>query len=89
MFSFPSLKVLPGGGPFQNGDGCVNFDDPDLNVGLPVFTIHGNHDDPSGEEDLSAIDVLAATNLINYFGKGTYVGFIIGLWGYGVMGFGG
>jgi DNA repair exonuclease SbcCD nuclease subunit len=26
----------------------VNFDDPNLNVSLPVFIIHGNHDDPAG-----------------------------------------
>lgn len=27
----------------------VNYEDPNLNVGFPVFSIHGNHDDPSGE----------------------------------------
>lgn len=32
----------------QNANGLVNYADPNLNVGLPVFTIHGNHDDPSG-----------------------------------------
>lgn len=25
----------------------VNYEDPNLNVGMPVFSIHGNHDDPS------------------------------------------
>jgi double-strand break repair protein MRE11 len=63
---------------------------------LPIFTIHGNHDDPSREvgaavtdgatdgsaaesgqggapsgrglELLSAVDILAAANLVNYFG---------------------
>ena len=25
-----------------------NYEDPNLNVGIPVFVIHGNHDDPSG-----------------------------------------
>ncbi|KAG5319523.1 MRE11 protein, partial [Acromyrmex heyeri] len=25
----------------------VNYEDPNLNVSMPVFTIHGNHDDPS------------------------------------------
>lgn len=26
----------------------VNYEDPDINVAMPVFSIHGNHDDPSG-----------------------------------------
>lgn len=26
----------------------VNYEDPDINVSVPVFSIHGNHDDPSG-----------------------------------------
>lgn len=25
----------------------VNYEDPNLNVGVPVFSINGNHDDPS------------------------------------------
>lgn len=25
----------------------VNYEDPNLNVAYPVFSIHGNHDDPS------------------------------------------
>lgn len=27
----------------------VNYLDPNLNVAIPVFSIHGNHDDPSGK----------------------------------------
>lgn len=38
-------------------------------MGLPVFTIHGNHDDPSGADNLSAVDVLSTCKLLNYFGK--------------------
>ena len=26
----------------------ANYEDPDINVAIPVFSIHGNHDDPSG-----------------------------------------
>lgn len=26
----------------------VNYEDPNINVAYPVFSIHGNHDDPSG-----------------------------------------
>lgn len=40
-----------------------------MNVGLPVFTIHGNHDDPGGADNLSAVDVLSTCSLVNYFGK--------------------
>ena len=27
----------------------VNFHDPNLNIAMPVFSIHGNHDDISGK----------------------------------------
>ncbi|XP_070675393.1 double-strand break repair protein MRE11 isoform X3 [Malus domestica] len=33
---------------FPNTFGHVNYEDPHFNVGLPVFSIHGNHDDPAG-----------------------------------------
>lgn len=39
---------------------------------LPIFTIHGNHDDPTrdgGPELLSAVDLLSVSNLVNYFGR--------------------
>lgn len=48
--------------------GRVNYDDPNLNIGIPIFIIHGNHDDPSGDGQYSAIDLLAAAGLVNYFG---------------------
>lgn len=54
---------------FQNKFGHVNYEDPHFNVGLPVFSIHGNHDDPAGVDNLSAVDILSACNLVNYFGK--------------------
>ena len=51
----------------------VNYQDANYSVGLPLFSIHGNHDDPSrdqgGGELLAALDVLAISNLINYFGR--------------------
>jgi len=50
----------------------VNYEDPNYAVGLPIFSIHGNHDDPSRDgntEPLSAMDLLSVTNLVNYFGK--------------------
>ncbi|GJR38158.1 double-strand break repair protein MRE11 [Tanacetum coccineum] len=54
---------------FANVSGHVNYEDPHFNVGLPVFSIHGNHDDPAGVDNLSAVDILSACNLVNYFGK--------------------
>lgn len=50
----------------------VNYEDPNLNVSMPIFTIHGNHDDPSFGT-VGSIDVLSATGLVNYFGKWTDV----------------
>lgn len=47
----------------------VNFENSNYNIGLPVFTIHGNHDDPGGTENLSAVDILSTGALLNYFGK--------------------
>ena len=49
----------------------VNYEDPHLNVAIPVFSIHGNHDDPSGFGQLSTLDILATSGLVNYFGKWT------------------
>ena len=47
----------------------VNYENANLNVGLPVFSIHGNHDDPTGANNLSAVDALSTAGLVNYFGK--------------------
>ncbi|RCV29817.1 hypothetical protein SETIT_6G043700v2 [Setaria italica] len=53
----------------QNRFGQVNYEDRNYNIGLPVFTIHGNHDGPSGVDNVSSNDILSAGNLLNYFGK--------------------
>lgn len=47
----------------------VNYEDPNLNVAIPMFAISGNHDDATGEGLLSPLDVMAATGLVNYFGQ--------------------
>ncbi|KAF2746445.1 hypothetical protein M011DRAFT_404190 [Sporormia fimetaria CBS 119925] len=47
----------------------VNYEDPDINVAIPVFAIHGNHDDPSGEGSYSALDLLQVSGLVNYYGR--------------------
>jgi double-strand break repair protein MRE11 len=51
---------------------CVNYEDPYASVDLPIFSIHGNHDDPTrdgGSDMLAALDLLAVSNLVNYFGR--------------------
>ena len=50
-------------------DRDVNYANPNMNIGLPIFSIHGNHDDPVGLGGLSALDNLHATGLVNYFGR--------------------
>ena len=50
----------------------VNYEDPHVSVGLPIFSIHGNHDDPTregGVEALAALDLLSVANMLNYFGR--------------------
>ncbi|KAF2076751.1 hypothetical protein CYY_001940 [Polysphondylium violaceum] len=54
---------------FTNQFHVVNYEDPNFNISLPVFSIHGNHDDPTGEGGLAALDLLSVSNLVNYFGK--------------------
>uniref|UniRef100_H3CQQ5 Double-strand break repair protein n=1 Tax=Tetraodon nigroviridis TaxID=99883 RepID=H3CQQ5_TETNG len=46
----------------------VNYQDENLNISIPVFSIHGNHDDPTGAEGLCALDLLSASGLVNHFG---------------------
>lgn len=47
---------------------CANFQDPNLNIAVPIFMIHGNHDDPLGDQSPSPIDTLASAGLVNHFG---------------------
>jgi double-strand break repair protein MRE11 len=51
--------------------GCVNYQDENYSVDLPVFSIHGNHDDPAreGTELYAALDLLDVANLVNYVGR--------------------
>ncbi|KAK4537201.1 hypothetical protein CDCA_CDCA11G3226 [Cyanidium caldarium] len=51
----------------------VNFLDAELGVALPIFCIHGNHDDPtsSSRAHLSALDLLQVSKYVNYFGVAT------------------
>ncbi|KAL2827524.1 Mre11 DNA-binding presumed domain-containing protein [Aspergillus cavernicola] len=54
---------------FQGAFNHVNYEDMDINVGIPLFSIHGNHDDPSGEGHLAALDILQVSGLLNYYGR--------------------
>ncbi|KAF4119564.1 double-strand break repair protein MRE11 [Geosmithia morbida] len=58
---------------WQTFDEVMNIartqDDPDINVAIPVFSIHGNHDDPSGDGNFCSLDLLQASGLLNYFGR--------------------
>lgn len=62
LLSDPSLAL-------HSGADTVNYEDPNLNVSVPVFAISGNHDDATGEGMLLPLDVMAATGLVNYFGQ--------------------
>ncbi|MFQ6662445.1 hypothetical protein Gotur_030284 [Gossypium turneri] len=63
---------------FPNTFGHVNYEDPHFNIGLPVFSIHGNDDDPAGVDNVSAVDILSVCNLVNYFGKMVLAGSGVG-----------
>lgn len=58
-----------------NFDHCqfptLNYEDPNFNISIPVFSIHGNHDDPTGPGNLCSLDVLHSAGFLNYFGKTT------------------
>ncbi|KAI4233973.1 MAG: hypothetical protein L6R40_006899 [Gallowayella cf. fulva] len=54
---------------FQGAFNHVNYEDPDINISIPVFSIHGNHDDPSGDGHFAALDLLQVSGLVNYFGR--------------------
>lgn len=54
---------------FQGAFNHVNYEDMDMNIAIPIFSIHGNHDDPSGEGHLAALDLLQVSGLLNYYGR--------------------
>lgn len=48
----------------------ANFQDENINIELPIFIIHGNHDYPSDEcGSLSVLDLLHTNKYLNHFGK--------------------
>ncbi|XP_072524709.1 double-strand break repair protein MRE11 [Salminus brasiliensis] len=47
----------------------VNYQDENLNISIPIFSVHGNHDDPTGADGLCALDLLSCAGLVNHFGR--------------------
>ncbi|GAV26937.1 hypothetical protein PMKS-000398 [Pichia membranifaciens] len=43
--------------------------DSNVNVGMPLYAISGNHDDATGEELLSPLDILSVAGLLNHYGR--------------------
>ncbi|CAO3596207.1 unnamed protein product [Absidia cylindrospora] len=54
---------------FHDDFTTANYLDPNLNVSYPVFSIHGNHDNPNGPGNLCSLQLLSVTGLVNYFGR--------------------
>ncbi|AOA63668.1 Subunit of the MRX complex with Rad50p and Xrs2p [Komagataella phaffii CBS 7435] len=53
----------------NRGFNYPNYEDPNINVSVPFFAISGNHDDATGDDNLSPLDVLSVSGLMNYFGR--------------------
>lgn len=51
----------------------VNYQDGNLNISIPIFSIHGNHDDPTGADALCALDILSCAGFVNHFGRSVSV----------------
>ena len=54
---------------FDDGFNTVNYEDPNINISIPMFAISGNHDDSTGDSLLSPMDVLNVSGLLNHFGR--------------------
>ena len=46
-----------------------NFASENINIALPIFAIHGNHDIPVTQSNRSTLELLSISGYINYFGK--------------------
>ncbi|OZJ02139.1 hypothetical protein BZG36_04801 [Bifiguratus adelaidae] len=53
---------------FPDALSTVNYQDPNINISIPIFSIHGNHDDPLTDH-ICALDLLSVSGLLNHFGK--------------------
>ena len=50
----------------ENEDNSFSYNQ---GIKYPMYCIHGNHDIPSGIENISGLDILQTTGLINFIGK--------------------
>ena len=51
-------------------DGVPNFINKDINIAIPVFVVHGNHDCPVPDfENRSAQDLIEVNSYVNTFGQ--------------------
>ncbi|OMJ77611.1 hypothetical protein SteCoe_22784 [Stentor coeruleus] len=44
----------------------MNYLNQFIKISLPVFIVHGNHDDPSAETGVSALNIMQSANYLNY-----------------------
>jgi len=68
----PPVLVGVQAGEVSSPSSCANFLDPLTSVDQPIFSVHGNHDDPTRDgqgELLCSLDLLAAAGLVNYLGR--------------------
>uniref|UniRef100_A0A2K6JWI8 Calcineurin-like phosphoesterase domain-containing protein n=1 Tax=Rhinopithecus bieti TaxID=61621 RepID=A0A2K6JWI8_RHIBE len=47
----------------------VSYQDGNLNISIPVFSIHDNHDDPMGAHARCALHILSCVGFVNHFGR--------------------
>ena len=58
---------------FKTKNYKANYMNDSVSIKLPIFIIHGNHDDPWGLEHLSNINMLSTNHTVNYFGSVTNI----------------
>ncbi|CAG9317436.1 unnamed protein product [Blepharisma stoltei] len=44
----------------------LNYLNPSIDIKLPVFIVHGNHDDPSMDTHISAVNLMQNAHYVNY-----------------------
>ena len=57
QFTFSNANSFP----------AINYEDSNLNVAIPVFSIHGNHDDPQGAWPVSTLQSTPSYPISSHF----------------------
>ena len=60
----------------ENPNSEINFKSGKVQICLPIFCIHGNHDYPQLQNSKSVLELLSTAKLVNYFGKHTSMEFL-------------